>query len=74
MTHSSPINEKQDPIEVIDHAHHLLRENQERSNKKKEIQQERFAILVIDMQNDFLKGNLKCERSYSNNTKHQDTD
>ena len=34
MTHSNPINEKQDPIEVID-AHHLLRENQERSNKKK---------------------------------------
>lgn len=62
MTHSSPINEKQDPIEVIDHSPSFKGELRKEQQEEK-IQQERFAILVIDMQNDFLKGNLKCERA-----------
>ena len=62
MTHSSPINEKQDPIEVIDRSPSFKGESRKEQQEEK-IQQERFAILVIDMQNDFLKGNLKCERA-----------
>ena len=62
MTHSSPINEKQDPIEVIDCSPSFKGESRKEQQEEK-IQQERFAILVIDMQNDFLKGNLKCERA-----------
>lgn len=31
--------------------------------EKKQPQHQRYAILVIDMQNDFVKGILKCERA-----------
>jgi nicotinamidase-related amidase len=32
-------------------------------NKSEDRKQHRYAILVIDMQNDFVKGKLKCERA-----------
>ncbi len=32
-------------------------------NKSENYEQHRYAILVIDMQNDFIKGKLKCERA-----------
>ena len=62
MTRSNPTSDRRAQTEEINH-HHLLMESLERSNKKRNIQQQRYAILVIDMQNDFLKGNLKCERA-----------
>ena len=34
-------------------------------------ERQKYAILVIDMINDFVKGKLKCE-SCSNNTKYKD--
>jgi len=62
MASSNQINDKQDPTKESDLSSAFKGESR-KEQLQEQIQQQRYAILVIDMQNDFVKGNLKCERA-----------
>lgn len=62
MSSSNLTNDRRAQTEEIDHSSSSKGESRKEEQEEK-IQQQRYAILVIDMQNDFLKGNLKCERA-----------
>jgi nicotinamidase-related amidase len=57
MSNYTNIQDKQDSSKEVDQDSSSAKEEGE--NEK----QARYAILVIDMQNDFLKGTLKCDRA-----------
>jgi nicotinamidase-related amidase len=55
---ASQIDDKQDPTKEADDKSSSFRHE-----SIKEQQHQRYAILIIDMLNDFVKGKLKCERA-----------